>query len=284
MADQEENKFPLEEPEGDFSAFDNGIDDSLFDPLREDNKSDSKSELEIVRDVLRKLGEEYGIEFEVYDGRELGYELALNHRLDDMSYSSPRSIPDEIALAIQANKVTDEQASDLFDRLTDQEELDFKDGAELQRHLFNIYSVIEVIAVDPQRVFDNDLEAQSTILGSLHASAENVQEYITSKPERDREPLSAREFLTDRLDMSMSNIRRNFANWHPELIEPLAEVRALIQTEVDKIPDDLKEPRGHLINILKAQRKISGITLGDEIRVVTDEQKLHDVLTLISDL
>lgn len=220
-----DSEFPQEEPKGDLSAFENALsDDALYSLPSENKTSEPQSELEIIRKVLQELSEKYGFEYQIYDGRELDYEFALNHRLDDMSSSAPRGLSDELALSIQGNRVTEEQASELYYRLADPEEFDFKDEKQLETHLFHIYQVLEVVVVDPRRTFDSDLEAQGRLLSGLQTSADSVQAYIDDKPERDKESLPAKQYLTDKLDSSMRNIRRNFADWHPEFIEQLAEV------------------------------------------------------------
>ena len=143
---------------------------------------------------------------------------------------------------------------------------------------------MEVVIIDPTRDFDSDLKAQSRLINSLQASADSVQDYIASKPERDRELLPAKQYLTDKLDNSMSNDRRNFANWHPEFIEQLAEVHSRIMTIVDEVPDDLDEARWYLVRIMKAYKDTSKLEFRDEPKVVVDEQMLDDVLTMLSDL
>jgi hypothetical protein len=103
------------EPDNDLSAFEDALSDTDLDSLNPDDESEeSKSELGIIRDTLNELAKEYGFEYQIYDGRELGYELALYHRLDDMSYSAPGSLSDELALSIQRNQVSEEQASDIY--------------------------------------------------------------------------------------------------------------------------------------------------------------------------
>ena len=106
----QDSELPPNKPEGDLSAFEDALSDDILDSLPPENKSDEpQTEIGIIRKVLQNLSEEYGITYEIYNGRELGYELALNHRLDDMSHTAPRSLSDELTLSIQGNRVSEEQ-------------------------------------------------------------------------------------------------------------------------------------------------------------------------------
>lgn len=266
----------------DLSPFERGLRPDLFDPLEEGEEK--RSEGDIIRDIIAELSAKYGIEIKIQDGRELGSEMALNHRLDDLDTASPISIDDEILIAIQENSVSEKQAAELFDNLTDQNELDFKDEKELSRHLFNIYSVLEVVVVDPLGEFDSDIESQSRIISSLQAAADNVEVFIEQKPERDREPLSAKSYLSDQIDRRLSEARVKFFDEYPGFISTFARVADQIQEKVADLPDDLQESRGHLIKILKTYDKIFRIAHDKDWTITEDQKKTKDVLTMISDL
>lgn len=142
----------------DLSIFEKSLKPDLFDPLKEDEGK--ISEIDVVRDVIAEISAEYGIKVDIQDGRELGYELALNHRLDDLDGASPIGINDEILISIQDNTISEKQATELFNNLTDIDELDFKDEKQLNLHLLNVYRVLEAVVVDPPGEFDNDIAKQ----------------------------------------------------------------------------------------------------------------------------
>lgn len=241
-----------------------------------------KSELGIIRQVLQEFSEKYGITFQIYDGRELNYELALNHRLDDMIYTAPRYLSDEIALAIQANTVTEEQAEEIKQCLTDGQRLELYSVEKLERLVYNICQVLEVVIVDPQKMFQMDLAAQSRLLHSLQSAADMVQAYIEAKPERDREYIAAHDYLTTRFAAEIRRFKHTFSEY-PDLLPPIIEVYSQILAAAEQIPADLEESRGHLIAIFNKSMEIT--TLSIELTHVTvDQHKLTDVLAMIADL
>lgn len=274
---------PEDEPEGDLSAFERALaDNASLDS--EDVSQEKRSEKSIIRDTLEKLAAEYGFTYAIYDGRELGYILALNARLSDMLYYAPHSLSIEITDAIQMNAVTEAQSVEMIEKLTDVGEFDFKDEADLETYLYNIYQVLEVVVVDPQKLFESDLLSQERLTRTLQTVANSVQEYLVQKVERDKEQLTARAYLFEQLDKSMRQIRINLLNWRPELIEEAVKIYVDIQAQVEKIPEDLMESRGYLNEILKRNNEVAKIGLGEGSTIEVNEQIRDDVLTMISDL
>lgn len=92
----EDKKFPTPEDDNqDLSIFEDALQDV---DLGEGEKP--KNERQVIHDVLDKLSKKYGIEFSIHDGKGLGSPMALNHRLDALDVSSPRSLPQELTDAI----------------------------------------------------------------------------------------------------------------------------------------------------------------------------------------
>lgn len=266
----------------DLSIFEKSLKPDLFDPLKEDEGK--ISEIDVVRDVIAEISAEYGIKVDIQDGRELGYELALNHRLDDLDGASPIGINDEILISIQDNTISEKQATELFNNLTDIDELDFKDEKQLNLHLLNVYRVLEAVVVDPPGEFDNDIEAQSRLLTSLQAAADKVSAFINQKPQRDSEQLSAKNYLSEQIDKRMLRLKNNFLAEYPHLIPAVNKVADQVRVALSGVSDSLEESRGHLVNILKTYDKIFKVSLGKTLTYREDTKKLEDVITMISDL
>jgi hypothetical protein len=268
------------EDENRLKIFADTLGDEYAADLPEEEKP--KSELGIIRQVLQEFSEKYGITFQIYDGRELNYELALNHRLDDMIYTSPQSLSDEIAIAIQENTVTQEQADEIVQNLTDEDGLELYSVEKLERLLYNICQVLEVVVVDPQKFFQSDLAAQSRLLQCLQSAGNMVQSYIDAKPHRDGEYIQARDYLTTRLTAAIQRFQLTFKDY-PDLIPPIIEVYSQILPAAEAVPTDLEESRGHLIAIFNKSMEVTTLSY-DLARVIVDQKKLDDVLAMIADL
>lgn len=241
-----------------------------------------ESEVGIIRKVLQEFSEKYGVDFKIYDGRELNYELSLNHRLEDMIYTAPHSLSDEIALAIQANTVTEEQAEEIKQCLTDEHRLELYSAKKLDQLLYNICQVLEVVVVDPQKLFQTDLTAQSRLLHSLQFAADVILNYIETKSQRDGEYINAHNFLTMRLREQIAQFRETFIEY-PDLLQPMVEIYTRILSVAEQVPADLEESRGHLITIFNKSMEV--VTLSYNLtEVIVDQQKLKDVLAMITDL
>jgi hypothetical protein len=163
------------------------------------------------------------------------------------------------------------------------DELDFKEEKKLEHHLFNIYSVIEAVVVDPQKTFDSNIEAQSRLLTSLQASADTIQQYLDERPERFRQPLPAKEYLENTMSRWMEQVKHNFED-QPHLMDQIIELENKVREKVQQVPTELEEQRKHLIDIMKTYESVAKVALGEDFTLIVDNQKLEDVLTMISDL
>ena len=243
-----------------------------------------KSELEILRGVIDDLSEKFEINIELYDGRELGYQLALNHRVDDMCYTSPGKIEDELAISIQDNQVTEQEASNLYGLLTDPEELDLKDDQEVERHLVHVYRVLEAVVVDPYQEFVSDLEAKSRLTNSLQASATTIQRYIDDRPARNAELILAKDYLSREIGKTVQKINRNFRGEYKKIRNKLKKILGQIQERVDMVDESLLESRSHLVTIINGARSVATFDIKHNLKLIVNNQKIEDVLSVIADL
>jgi hypothetical protein len=232
--------------------------------------------------MFSELKDQQPLAFKIYDGREKNYLFGLNHRLDDMIYTSPLGLSEKISLAIQANEVTFDQAEQIKLVLTDENGLELYSEEKLQKYLYNIRQVLEIVAEDPQLLFKPDPEAQSRLADSLQFAADMVKNYIEGKPARDSEVIHAQDFLVTRLTAELAKLKEIFVDY-PYLLAPMIEVNEKVLEAVKQLSPELKKNRGVLIDIFNLSNGIISLTV-ELTEAKVDQEKLKAVLEMVASL
>ncbi|MBI2103539.1 hypothetical protein HYT59_00885 [Candidatus Woesebacteria bacterium] len=290
----EEEKLPGQGDKDNLSAFENALDgidmSGVVKPM---------CERDIIREVLDRLSEEYGVEFAIHDGRGLGSPMALNHRLDALSTSSPRSLPIELTDAIQSNNMTYELGDLLVSKVCDHEELELFDSEQIERLLIDIYKVNEVvlyleaakseeeheIVLGQHEDVYRDIKSHDILLSSLHQAGRYIDEYIQLKPQRDNELINAVGRLNEYIESWHQSDK--FVDSIPGGQLMVGQVLQRFSQALTKIPDSTKARRIEINNIIKRMRNSVKISLSwknDDMKLFVDEQALNDVAVMIADL
>lgn len=280
-------KPPEEDESNNLGPFEEGlekIDDSSLPP---NPKEKPKGEIEIIKDVLHALEQKHNIKFEISQSGDLHTQLALNHRLDAVLHHARSQPSTEMLLALQANTMTDEHADELYEAMVHIKKYELATEEDLENLLTSIHRLLEIVIVDPQRLFEKDIQSQSRILQALQRGLAEITEWKEDKPERDLEEVNVKSSLLDEIAL-LKKYQSEWAEYEGEMSPqflPIFDVGIRIMEKlIEQVGDQVYEPRGQINFIRQKIGAAFMIYPIEPIRMVIEKPALADIKIMIQDL
>lgn len=252
-----------------------------------DDSSDEepvKNEYDAIRRVLEKLEKEYDVRFEVHMSDN------LNSRLEGVN--AIFYFPDDVSIELQRNNLSEDQLRVIEERLTSERTVMRASEDELKRMMEAVGDLMSYVEVDPEQVFLGNQSKKFALLRVLLSSFQYIEGALSTKADRDREQISAREYLQTEALMSVQGLRdviQKYSSENPLLDSQKDEAVSRIQSLVEiiqRVDQSAQMSRQYLRRIDDLIHQSVRISMGWEtgMKFAFDDQAQEDARIMLEEL